>query len=73
MNYLQVVYLHSNHISRVTVNDFCPQGFGMKEKRSIMASSVRETCQLRRAACDIPLCQRSAGHSVRQLQKAYMT
>lgn len=27
---LQVVYLHSNYIDRVTVNDFCPRGFGMK-------------------------------------------
>ncbi len=26
----QVVYLHSNNISRVEVNDFCPLGFGMK-------------------------------------------
>uniref|UniRef100_A0A8C9VTC3 Biglycan n=1 Tax=Scleropages formosus TaxID=113540 RepID=A0A8C9VTC3_SCLFO len=30
MKYLQVVYLHSNNISRVGINDFCPQGFGMK-------------------------------------------
>ncbi|KAM9856028.1 biglycan b [Aulostomus maculatus] len=30
MKYLQVVYLHSNHISQVGVNDFCPRGFGMK-------------------------------------------
>ncbi|KTG42778.1 hypothetical protein cypCar_00005615 [Cyprinus carpio] len=30
MKYLQVVYLHSNNISRVDVNDFCPRGFGMK-------------------------------------------
>uniref|UniRef100_A0A3B3RYV6 Biglycan n=1 Tax=Paramormyrops kingsleyae TaxID=1676925 RepID=A0A3B3RYV6_9TELE len=26
----QVVYLHSNNISRVGINDFCPLGFGMK-------------------------------------------
>lgn len=26
----QVVYLHSNNISQVGVNDFCPRGFGMK-------------------------------------------
>ncbi|XP_074500313.1 biglycan b [Sebastes fasciatus] len=30
MKYLQVVYLHSNHIDQVGVNDFCPRGFGMK-------------------------------------------
>lgn len=30
MKYLQVVYLHSNYIDHVTVNDFCPRGFGMK-------------------------------------------
>ncbi|KAF3696947.1 Biglycan Bone/cartilage proteoglycan I PG-S1 Precursor [Channa argus] len=30
MKYLQVVYLHSNNISQVGVNDFCPRGFGMK-------------------------------------------
>lgn len=30
MKYLQVAYLHSNNISQVDVNDFCPQGFGMK-------------------------------------------
>uniref|UniRef100_A0A8C2G945 Biglycan n=1 Tax=Cyprinus carpio TaxID=7962 RepID=A0A8C2G945_CYPCA len=30
MKYLQVVYLHSNNISRVDVNDFCPQRYGMK-------------------------------------------
>ncbi|XP_028848648.1 biglycan b [Denticeps clupeoides] len=30
MKYLQVVYLHSNNISQVGMNDFCPQGFGMK-------------------------------------------
>lgn len=27
---LQVVYLHSNYIDHVTINDFCPRGFGMK-------------------------------------------
>lgn len=26
----QVVYLHSNHIDQVNVDDFCPRGFGMK-------------------------------------------
>ncbi|XP_063065686.1 biglycan a [Engraulis encrasicolus] len=31
MKYLQVVYLHSNNISEVGVNDFCPTGFGMKK------------------------------------------
>ncbi|KAJ8404658.1 hypothetical protein AAFF_G00335210 [Aldrovandia affinis] len=31
MKYLQVVYLHSNSISQVGTNDFCPQGFGMKK------------------------------------------
>ncbi|KAI1892169.1 hypothetical protein AGOR_G00130500 [Albula goreensis] len=31
MKYLQVVYLHSNNISQVDVNDFCPRGFGMKK------------------------------------------
>ncbi|KAM4609709.1 biglycan a [Polymixia lowei] len=30
MKYLQVVYLHSNNISKVDVNDFCPQAFSMK-------------------------------------------
>ncbi|MFT7814260.1 biglycan-like [Arapaima gigas] len=30
MKYLQVAYLHSNNISRVGINDFCPLGFGMK-------------------------------------------
>ncbi|XP_051946919.1 biglycan b [Xyrauchen texanus] len=30
MKYLQVVYLHSNKISQVDTNDFCPRGFGMK-------------------------------------------
>ncbi|XP_044206265.1 biglycan b [Thunnus albacares] len=30
MKYLQVVYLHSNNISQVSVDDFCPRGFGMK-------------------------------------------
>ncbi|KAK6303569.1 hypothetical protein J4Q44_G00260230 [Coregonus suidteri] len=30
MKYLQVVYLHSNNISQVDVNDFCPNGFGVK-------------------------------------------
>ncbi|KAJ8016617.1 hypothetical protein DPEC_G00009100 [Dallia pectoralis] len=31
MKYLQVVYLHSNNISQVDVNDFCPEGFGVKK------------------------------------------
>ncbi|XP_072222448.1 biglycan b [Leuresthes tenuis] len=30
MKYLQVVYLHSNNISQVSVDDFCPRGFGVK-------------------------------------------
>ncbi|XP_004070537.1 biglycan [Oryzias latipes] len=30
MKYLQVVYLHSNSINHVDVDDFCPRGFGMK-------------------------------------------
>ncbi|XP_046897094.1 biglycan a [Hypomesus transpacificus] len=30
MKYLQVVYLHSNNISHVEANDFCPEGFSMK-------------------------------------------
>uniref|UniRef100_G3P6V9 Biglycan n=1 Tax=Gasterosteus aculeatus aculeatus TaxID=481459 RepID=G3P6V9_GASAC len=30
MKYLQVVYLHSNAIDQVGVDDFCPRGFGMK-------------------------------------------
>ncbi|MGH0129200.1 UNVERIFIED_CONTAM: hypothetical protein FKN15_037640 [Acipenser sinensis] len=30
MKYLQVIYLHANNISQVGVNDFCPQGFGVK-------------------------------------------
>ncbi|XP_030640219.1 biglycan a [Chanos chanos] len=30
MKYLQVIYLHSNNISNVGVDDFCPTGFGMK-------------------------------------------
>ncbi|CAL9703114.1 unnamed protein product [Knipowitschia caucasica] len=30
MKYLQVVYLHTNHIDQVGVDDFCPRGFGMK-------------------------------------------
>ncbi|XP_061592024.1 biglycan b [Cololabis saira] len=30
MKYLQVVYLHSNRISQIGVNDFCLRGFGMK-------------------------------------------
>ncbi|XP_056896153.1 biglycan b [Takifugu flavidus] len=30
LKYLQVVYLHSNNIDQVGVNDFCPRGFGMK-------------------------------------------
>uniref|UniRef100_A0A4W4ERG0 Biglycan n=1 Tax=Electrophorus electricus TaxID=8005 RepID=A0A4W4ERG0_ELEEL len=28
--YLQVVYLHSNNISSIGLDDFCPTGFGMK-------------------------------------------
>ncbi|XP_028849512.1 biglycan a [Denticeps clupeoides] len=31
MKYLQVVYLHSNNITEVGVNDFCPTGFWMKK------------------------------------------
>ncbi|XP_048475905.1 biglycan-like [Rhincodon typus] len=31
MKHLQVVYLHSNNISQVGVNDFCPVGFGFKK------------------------------------------
>ncbi|XP_078061454.1 biglycan-like [Mustelus asterias] len=31
MKYLQVVYLHSNNISQVSVNDFCSPGFGFKK------------------------------------------
>ncbi|CAO2621398.1 BGN, partial [Lemmus lemmus] len=27
---LQVVYLHSNNITKVGINDFCPMGFGVK-------------------------------------------
>uniref|UniRef100_A0A803JHX6 Biglycan n=1 Tax=Xenopus tropicalis TaxID=8364 RepID=A0A803JHX6_XENTR len=30
MKLLQVVYLHSNNITQVGVNDFCPVGFGVK-------------------------------------------
>ncbi|XP_067268836.1 biglycan-like isoform X1 [Pseudorasbora parva] len=30
MKYLQVVYLHSNNITNVGVDDFCPTGFGIK-------------------------------------------
>ncbi|XP_056629071.1 biglycan a [Triplophysa dalaica] len=30
MKYLQVVYLHSNNITEVGVDDFCPTGFGVK-------------------------------------------
>ncbi|XP_051949666.1 biglycan-like [Xyrauchen texanus] len=30
MKYLQVVYLHSNNITEVGVDDFCPTSFGMK-------------------------------------------
>lgn len=26
----QVVYLHSNNITKVGINDFCPMGFGVK-------------------------------------------
>ncbi|XP_060792917.1 biglycan b [Neoarius graeffei] len=31
MKYLQVVYLHSNNITRVNVDDFCPQSYHMKK------------------------------------------
>ncbi|XP_017323844.1 biglycan a [Ictalurus punctatus] len=31
IKYLQVVYLHSNNITSVKVNDFCPTGFGVKK------------------------------------------
>lgn len=31
MKHLQVIYLHSNNISAVGVNDFCPNSFGMKK------------------------------------------
>ncbi|XP_053551314.1 biglycan [Bombina bombina] len=30
MRFLQVVYLHSNNITQIGVNDFCPVGFGVK-------------------------------------------
>lgn len=30
LKYLQVVYLHSNNITAIGVNDFCPVGFGVK-------------------------------------------
>ncbi|XP_076840742.1 biglycan b [Brachyhypopomus gauderio] len=30
LKYLQVVYLHSNSISQVGVDDFCPRGYGTK-------------------------------------------
>lgn len=30
LKFLQVVYLHSNNITQVGVNDFCPIGFGVK-------------------------------------------
>ncbi|XP_077573890.1 biglycan b [Stigmatopora nigra] len=30
MKYLQVVYLHNNHIAKVDLNAFCPKGVGMK-------------------------------------------
>ncbi|XP_026532161.1 biglycan [Notechis scutatus] len=30
LKFLQVVYLHSNNITHVGVNDFCPVGFGVK-------------------------------------------
>ncbi|KAI4886398.1 hypothetical protein NFI96_015325 [Prochilodus magdalenae] len=30
MKYLQVVYLHTNNISQVNVDDFCPRNFGLK-------------------------------------------
>ncbi|XP_071228215.1 biglycan-like [Salvelinus alpinus] len=31
MKHLQGVYLHSNNISQVDMNDFCPEGFGVKK------------------------------------------
>ncbi|XP_017342828.1 biglycan b [Ictalurus punctatus] len=31
MKYLQVVYLHSNNITQVRVDDFCPQSYHMKK------------------------------------------
>uniref|UniRef100_UPI0037E7EEF5 biglycan-like n=1 Tax=Semicossyphus pulcher TaxID=241346 RepID=UPI0037E7EEF5 len=31
MKHLHVIYLHSNNISTVDVNDFCPQGFSTKK------------------------------------------
>ncbi|XP_027026278.2 biglycan b [Tachysurus fulvidraco] len=31
MKYLQVIYLHSNNITRVNVDDFCPQSYHMKK------------------------------------------
>uniref|UniRef100_A0A8C7W3X3 Biglycan n=1 Tax=Oncorhynchus mykiss TaxID=8022 RepID=A0A8C7W3X3_ONCMY len=31
MFFKQVVYLHSNNISQVDMNDFCPEGFGVKK------------------------------------------
>ncbi|KAM4663172.1 biglycan [Discoglossus pictus] len=30
MKFLQIVYLHSNNITKIGVNDFCPVGFGVK-------------------------------------------
>ncbi|XP_048345778.1 biglycan [Sphaerodactylus townsendi] len=30
LKFLQVVYLHSNNVSKIGVNDFCPVGFGVK-------------------------------------------
>ncbi|XP_031800608.1 biglycan [Sarcophilus harrisii] len=30
LKFLQVVYLHSNNITKVGINDFCPVGFGVK-------------------------------------------
>ncbi|KAL8164441.1 UNVERIFIED_CONTAM: hypothetical protein K2H54_051347 [Gekko kuhli] len=30
LRFLQVVYLHSNNITKIGVNDFCPVGFGVK-------------------------------------------
>ncbi|XP_028567781.1 biglycan [Podarcis muralis] len=30
LKFLQVVYLHSNNITHIGVNDFCPVGFGVK-------------------------------------------
>ncbi|XP_063792389.1 biglycan isoform X3 [Pseudophryne corroboree] len=30
LKFLQVIYLHSNNITQIGVNDFCPVGFGVK-------------------------------------------